>query len=1311
MVANSRVAKSEADDSEVTKSEETKSEETKSEQVPGASIEETPEVFERFDLRSVLGVGAFGTVWAAYDRERAQMVALKVLNHADAAVLYRFKEEFRALANISHPNLVVLHELCCIKGHWFFTMNLVHGCDFRRYVRGEQVPDSGSSSAAVAIDLGASPHSSDVSGWSNTKALRSEHAHPVVFDEVRLRASLIQLARGLCALHDEGKLHCDIKPSNVLVTSDGRVVILDFGLVSEIGGGEVRADRFELVGTPAYMSPEQAGGFGMTQASDWYAVGVMLYEALTSRRPFVGVPVDVLAAKQSQDAPEATVTAPNLPEDLARLAMDLLRRTPDQRPSGSEVMRRLEGKQHSPIRLSPAPGPGPKQVRMLVGRSKEVAALWSAFRIAERGEPVTVHVRGPSGFGKSALVGHFLERVRNENRQAVVLRGRCYEQESVPYKALDNLVDALARFGAGLPDDELLEFIPPDVYALARLFPVLRQVPAIARASQPRSEINPHELRKRAFYAMRDLLSRIARRWPLILFIDDLQWGDVDSALFLRDLFEPPLRPPLLLLECFREEDLATSEVLGILRRPSDNPSARVEIREVIVGPLDANTGVDLALALLARSDEAAKEDAAAIARESLGSPFFVRELVQRAREIGGLARRENDASVLTLDNIVAERVQRLEPAAYAILGAVAVAGVPIALGVVQNASGVGNEFLETILTLRQVHLIRTRGPRIEDPVEAYHDRVREVVVRSLSPAVLRDTHKALGVALEDTGRADPEALATHFHAAGEMQRAWQHTLTAAQRAEDALAFEKAAKLYRRALELDPQRSRLPLFSRLGNALANAGRGRDAGEAFLKAAEDATSSEALELRRRAAEQFLRSGHIDRGLTAIRSVLSVLGMTLPRTPLLALLSLLLRRALVRIRGLGFRLKTESEIDVQQLRQIDTCFAIAMGLGNTDNIRGADFNTRALLLALNAGEPFRLVRALCTETVFVVSGGTSARARADSLLAVARNLVDQLDHLPLAKAWWLFAAGLTDFFTGRFLPAWSHLTESEAVFEAHSDGMSWELATVRYFLLQSLEWLGRSADLVRLVPLHWTGALDKGDLYFETNLGLGFLNAAWLVGDDVNEARRVAHEASQGWSRKGFHLQHFLEFVAYAQLDLYDNKAKSAYQCVQDRWRPLARSMLLRIQNIRVPALHIRGRTALAAARQADVSGRKVRLLGQARQDGRRLASEPAVYASALGSLVLAGVSHGFGDANGAIAHLQSATKGFDLANMSLYAAVTRRRLGQLVGGHEGQSLIEAADAWMTGQTIQNPLAWARMLAPGFGDECPTGDSTR
>ena len=157
----------------------------------------------------------------------------------------------------------------------------------------------------------------------------------------------------------------------------------------------------------------------------------------------------------------------------------------------------------------------------------------------------------PSGAGKSALLEHVSGRFSRQG--AIVIAGRCFEQESVQYKALDSLIDGLSRHLASLPDQELQRVLPADAPLLAGMFPVLERLAPIAAGARHRLAIaSGQELRDRATVALRKLLDALATTRPLVLVIDDLQWGDADSAAILLGLLAPPSPPPLLLLGAFR---------------------------------------------------------------------------------------------------------------------------------------------------------------------------------------------------------------------------------------------------------------------------------------------------------------------------------------------------------------------------------------------------------------------------------------------------------------------------------------------------------------------------------------------------------------------------------------------------------------------------------------------------------------------------------------------------------------------------------------------------------------------------------------
>ncbi len=285
-------------------------------------------VIDGYDILEELGRGGMGVVYRAYDRRRGSVVALKTMQRVDGAALYRFKQEFRALRDVTHPNLVNLHELVSDGRNWFITMELIDGVDLLRHVR--NAPTDNAERTTLAEDspgttlggtgpelpstlpaTGVSQEStqnwqagSKPSGGPPTTANPPRSATSMLGPEgrKRLRRVIRQLAEAIAALHDAGKLHRDIKPSNVLVTRDGRVVLMDFGLATEQDReGIARSAEGDVVGTVAYMAPEQAAGLPLSPACDWYSLGVMLYEALTGRLPFLGGAFQILMDKQRHE--------------------------------------------------------------------------------------------------------------------------------------------------------------------------------------------------------------------------------------------------------------------------------------------------------------------------------------------------------------------------------------------------------------------------------------------------------------------------------------------------------------------------------------------------------------------------------------------------------------------------------------------------------------------------------------------------------------------------------------------------------------------------------------------------------------------------------------------------------------------------------------------------------------------------------------------------------------------------------------------------------------------------------------------------
>jgi serine/threonine protein kinase/tetratricopeptide (TPR) repeat protein len=1277
---------------------------------------------ERFRIRRRLGSGGMGVVYEAHDRETDKIVALKTLTRAEASHISRFKNEFRSLADVSHPNLVALYEFMADGQYWFFTMELVSGINFLEYVRpgyhARQLQSSKTPTLKKAADEPGEELLADYE--AETMQLESIRA-PVSAVELhetpeqsslsqsqldlnRLRLALRQLAEGLHGLHETGKLHRDIKPSNVLVTQAGRVVILDFGLVAEVEDDK-HHDSFTLAGTPDYMSPEQGAQLPLSRSSDWYSVGVMLYQAMTARLPFAGKFFEVMMNKQNFDPPSPAELVRNVPEDLNDLCVRLLRRKPEERPSGREILRLLGHGKTGPLQqpIMPAPAPSLTQTSPFVGRERQLRELEEAFAVTRRGQTVTVYLHGSSGMGKSALARHFLDQLRDASADVVILEGRCYERESVPYKALDGVVDSLTKYLLSLPDARAEALMPREVLALARLFPVMLQVDSVFNAPQREHEIpDPFTLRRKAFAALRELLNRISDRQPLVLYIDDLQWSDADSTTLLEDLLRPPDAPSLLLLSSFRSEDLEVKPFLRSLLEKSGSESCR----EVLVGALSKAESHALVRDLLGPAAAALEPFSETILREARGNPFLLEQLARYA------ATSEQTATTgITLAMMLDARLRHLPKGARQFVDALAVAGRPVNPEVVYQAAELSGDELPLVSSLRAAQFLRTGGAG--HALELYHDRIREALAAQLPPKKVVQIHRRLAQAIEGRGIDDPEALFEHYLGAGERVRAATHAGVAARKAATALAFDRAAAFYRRALELAPVRDAelVDLKRGLADALANAGRPAEAAEAYLEVAAVSTASQSLDFKRRAAQQLLMGGHIEEGLELIRSVLAAVGFTLPAGPKRTLLSLLLHRLQIRLRGLSFTERAANEINESELVRIDTCWAVAAGLGAVDLIRGADFQSRHLLLALRLGEPFRVARSMAFEAAQTASRGGPARERSAQIARLAEELSLKVGH-PHAVGLSIWASGVTGYLVGDWARAAELCERAAEILRDQCTGVTWELTIAQRFMLSALLYRGELAEVSRRVPGLLSAAIEQGNIFGATDLRTR-LNLIWLAADDADKARAEVIEALKAWPHEGFHLQHYSSLLALAQIELYTGDAEVAWKHLEGQWPALDASMLLRIQVLRIEAMHLRARTAIAVAA---ITGDREKL-NVAEQLARKIEKEKMSWGRPFASLLRAAIAQqrarvGRSASSGARFNdevagsstcktlLAEAVQGFDESDMRLYAAAARRRLGELSGDDEGERLVADADAWMRSQWIKNPAALTMMLAPGF-----------
>ena len=1236
----------------------------------------------RFRYVATLGRGGMGCVYEAFDRERATAVALKTLLEMSPQRILYLKREFRALRDVHHPNLVSLGELVEIDGTWFFTMELVRGPDLLGHVRPGGPP-------AALIEA---PRSTTALAWSHDSALEALEPDPFVpppsqgeraapaFDEHRLRDALGQLARGLAALHGRGLVHRDVKPSNILVDRD-RVVLLDFGIVGRLEG---EPSDGAVAGTWPYAAPEQLRGDPPAPAVDSYALGMCLFEALVGRLPLRGRPRPSLVASRPPPDPREHVR--DVPADLAELCTQLLEPEPGRRPSIRDVIDVLASRAPAMARDTLAVAGEPA----FVGRVPELDALARAFEASRYGDSVCALVHGESGVGKTRLVKELLARERRNRPALVVLEARCHARELVPYGAIDGIVDGLAHYLATPAAPVLHDRLPAGIGALVRVFPVLATVPAITRARSEAPGDDDASSRAAAFTALRELLALVAEERLVILAIDDLHWAEPDSLKALAELFAPGRALPVLLVATLQGSD---GEAHAVLR------ASGCRVEPVHLRPLDERAAAELARGIAATLSIEPPLDADVIARDAAGHPLFVAELVHHALGRGAAS------TPVDLESALLARIGALPGPARELLEVVTVAGAPIPNEVAALVAAVDTaRDNDPLAHLARAHLVRVTGIRRADRIEPYHKRVQEVVTSTLSAPRRRDLHRALAVALADRGAA-PETLSVHYELAGVRDRAAHHAACAAERAATALAFERAAAWYRKALALtsDDDEVRRRLAVALADVLVDAGHPLDAAETYRAAAAIGSPSpaERFELRRRSADQYLVGGYLPQGVAAMRELLVEVGQRAPRSRPLAALEVARDRARLIARGVHFTPRDERTIPPEQLAAIDVCWSGTSGVGQVDGMQGASFAVRGTLLGLECGEPMRVARALSMFSVAEATLGHRERARQ-----------------ALEASW--RAARIAGTPHARFYP---QLTELVCAYQVDHDwqkcldgcraagqtwreaghGRGWESNFIDVYTLLSLYRLGEVRNAMEHVERLLATARASRNRFLETALRLLF-PFRYLVLDRPGEALADLEDAFASWSTSLGEVshQHYWRLVARTQIALYRGSGAVERDALEADWRGihgarLGRMGMYRLETRRALALFALDRAGEARARRDHALAhrclaRSAASIRELERVASPLASEYALEITAAHAIVA-------GQPERAVGALRTLIPRLDLHRHRLSAMVARWSLGQLVGGSEGAALASVATAWAQAEGVRDLDRLARTVLPG------------
>jgi tetratricopeptide (TPR) repeat protein len=550
--------------------------------------------------------------------------------------------------------------------------------------------------------------------------------------------------------------------------------------------------------------------------------------------------------------------------------------------------------------------------------------------------------------------------------------------------------------------------------------------------------------------------------------------------------------------------------------------------------------------------------------------------------------------------------------------------------------------------------------------------------------------------------------LLTHYEGSGDFQRAGTQALLAAERAEQVLAFERAAELYGQALawrqgtEHDTPEQERALRCKRARALANGGRGKEAAEGYLAVAALAPEQEALELSRLAAEQLFACGRTDEALAVLGPLLRRVHLTLPRSGAGAVWRIIYQLGKRLLRGVKLREAGPPNADPLVRLGLEVAWTAAAGLSSVNPVVAMALVLQHLNLALAAGDRRHVCRSLPSfGALWLVAGSPGGLKRGTAFLEQGRALAEGLDD-PLVDALLGIFSSTRSMVLGDWSAALVQVDRALEVLAARPSGARYWQTVALGMRLQTLELLGLVTELHAGATRWEDDAAALKDLFGQLYASL-FGALARLAAGDPTEARRRSSAALATWTtRAGFSAQHLFALRVTVCVDLYESAGLEAHRRVEEAWPAVKASQLLRVQSTRIDGLSLRARATLAAA---GASKSPQRLLQAVERDAGHLERELRQDARPLASLLRAGAARLRGDASGALAQLELASAGFGSAHMELHAACCQRASGVVVGGEAGRALVAQADSLLKKRGVVDPRRWVEVLAPGLSEAAP------
>ena len=811
---------------------------------PGRDL---PKAFARgrYEVVRFLGEGGRKRVYLAQDTRLQREVAVSAFKSegVDEHALMRARREAEAMGRLGdHPNIVTVHDIGEDDDVLFLVSQFMSGGDL----------------AGV---------------------LAQAEDRRLALDEVVRIAS--DVARALEHAHANGVIHRDIKPQNVWLAPDGTAKLGDFGLALAADRSRLTVEGM-MVGTVAYMPPEQGLGRGADARSDLYSLGAVMYESLCGVPPFVGGDAASIISQHVSMTPVApSWHRPEVPRPLETLVLKLLAKAPEDRPqSAADAAASLQAMASaSSGAAEPQRDVGDALDRLTVGaflgRERETKDLRTAVDEAVAGRGRVSVVAGEAGIGKTRLSSEAAAYA--ELRGAHVLWGRCYEGEGSP--AYWPWVQVIRAYAQTREPDALKSELGSGASDVAQVVSELRErLPDLAEPPP----LDAEHAQFRLFDSITSFLRNASSARPLAIVLEDLHLADRPSLLLLQFLARELHGTRILLLCTCRDVELdADHPLIDVQASLSHVPGyQRIRLRGLSKHEVFALLQ-EVSRQSLETPDELAFADA--IFEESDGNPYFIEELIRHLVESGAIYQRDgrwgSDARrIQDLDfpqgirDVIARRMSRLSPECREVLSI---------------ASAIGQEFSLEVLERVSAFPGPTAFDRVREAVDAVvlspvpdqHNRyrfaqvvTRDALYRDLPHARRVELHRAVGEALEELYEDRLEShlgeLAHHFAQAapaGVAAKAVDYAWWAGERATALAAYEDAIAHFARALQLfdtltDDPIHRCELLLALGDARWRAGEAEKARETFLKVLAIAEPLALSDQHARAALGYGGGGH-------------------------------------------------------------------------------------------------------------------------------------------------------------------------------------------------------------------------------------------------------------------------------------------------------------------------------------------------------------------------------------------------------------------------------------------------------------------